>query len=134
MGRGDLSTDALTGVHILLVDDDADSLEIYGASLRYLGALVTIAKSAAAALAVLHRVVPDVIVSDLAMRGGDGLSFIRRARALPAARSVPAIALTAYEELFPWTEVGDAGFQAQLRKPAAPAALCRTIMRVLERT
>jgi CheY-like chemotaxis protein len=87
MGRRDqLSHDALIGVHVLVVDDDADARELWRAVLEYCGALVTVVPSADEALAVLARVRPDVLVTDLAMPIHDGYWLVEHVRVLPAER------------------------------------------------
>ena len=45
----------LAGIHVLLVDDDEDALDIFGAYLRHLGALVTVARNGAEALGLLTQ-------------------------------------------------------------------------------
>ena len=127
VGRSELLTAALKGVHVLIVDDDRDSLEILRTILRYFGALTTEARSAAAALAVLGRVTPDVVVIDLVMPERSGLALIRDIRARPAAAGLRAVALTGHPDVNTRTAALAAGFDAYLRKPVDPAALCRTL-------
>lgn len=117
----------LTGVHVLVVDDDPDSLEMMQAALSYAGALVTAVDSAQQAFTALNRVTPDVIVSDLRMPGADGLSFARELKTMPALRSVPVLAVTGYDELYARSELHAAGFIGILRKPLAFLDLVRTV-------
>src|SRR5690348_16337381 len=95
VGRRDqLPSDALVGVHALIVDDDRDSRALLKTVLEYCGALVTVAGSAREALRILQRVTPDVIVTDIAMPTNDGYWLVEQIRARSAAegRDVPAIA------------------------------------------
>jgi CheY-like chemotaxis protein len=117
----------LTGVHVLAVDDHADSLEILSALLRYTGALVTTARSVRAADAVLQRVRPDVIVSDLAMANGTGWDLVRAIRRDARLQDVPAIAITAFGRFYTADQTRRAGFNAYLEKPIDPVSLCRAI-------
>jgi CheY-like chemotaxis protein len=99
VGRRDhLPTDALLGVHVLVVDDDDDARQLLRTILRYCRALVTVTASAREALTVLARVTPDALVGDIAMPEEDGYWLIRELRALSPARggAIPAIALTAH--------------------------------------
>jgi CheY-like chemotaxis protein len=127
VGRTELLTDTLKGVHVLIVDDDRDSLEILRTIIRYFGALTTEARSAAAALAVLGRVTPDVVVIDLVMPGRSGLALIRDIRARPSAAGLHTVALTGHPDLHTRAAATAAGFDAYLRKPVDPMALCRLL-------
>jgi CheY-like chemotaxis protein len=129
MGRQDpLPTDALSGVHILVVDDDPDARELFQTVFEYCGALVTTAGSAREALGVLERLLPDTIVTDISMPQHDGHWLIRQIRSLPPERggAIPAVALTAYGVHAAQHEAGGA-FQAYLGKPIDPWHLCRVI-------
>ena len=109
----------LSGVRVLVVDDDLDAREALVAVLEQRGAVVTSAGSAAEAEALLDRAVPDAIVSDIAMPAQDGYAFIRAVRRRPVERGggVPAIALTAYASADDQRRTAEAGFQAHLKKP-----------------
>src|SRR4030095_3988982 len=63
------TVNALSGITILLVDDDIDNLNIIKMLLTNEGASVHAATSVAEALQVLNCDLPDVLVSDLAMPG-----------------------------------------------------------------
>src|SRR5262245_66123011 len=90
----------LRGLHILIVDDDADARDLLETLLDYCGARVTPAPSARAALAWLEAGQPNLIISDLGMPGEDGFWFIRQVRGLSSPVSaVPAVALTGFDGL-----------------------------------
>lgn len=127
-GRARLPSSGLTGVHVLVVDDDADARALVGTVLRYAGARVTLSASGREALDQLHRVRPDVVVSDVAMPGGDGYWLVRELRARAGERGVlPVVAMTAYRETHGPDRTLDAGFAAHLRKPLDPWELCRVV-------
>ena len=99
MGRRDrFPADAFVGLHVLVVDDDADARELFRPVLEYGGALVTVVATAADALRTLQRVTPDVLVSDIAMPHENGYWLIREVRALGEVKRhrLPAIAITAH--------------------------------------
>jgi CheY-like chemotaxis protein len=129
VGRTELPTDALRGIHVLLVEDDEDARDLISIILRYSGALVTAVGSADEALATLERVKPDLLISDIAMPVHDGYWLIQRVRELPADRNgaIPAIAITAHGELHGVARTLAAGFQGHLRKPIEPWELARTV-------
>ena len=94
--------------------------------LSYCGALVTPLASPAEALNVMRQVKPDVLVVTLAQSGD--LAFIRLVRALKPEEGgvVPAIAVGSADSPSDDT-VRARGFQASLRKPLDPWALCRIV-------
>ena len=135
MGRSDLPTEALIGVHVLVVDDDEDARHLIKTILEYCGALVTPADSARAALEILERVVPDAIISDISMPREDGYWLIREVRALAPERGgvIPAVALTAHGYTHGPDRTLAAGFQVHLRKPIDPWELCRTLVSLIRK-
>jgi hypothetical protein len=118
----------LHGVHVLAVDDDAETRELLQAVLTRAGAEVIVASSGAEALADLERDVPDVLMSDLAMPDLDGYELIKRVHEQRPA--LPSIALTAHRS----TEVRDraqaAGFAKHLTKPVLPRELLSMVATV----
>ena len=130
MGRPDRSpAEALSGVHVLVVDDDRDARELIRTVLTYAGALVTLSASAREALALLERLTPDVLVSDIEMPGENGYWLIREAQAHRGGRgdAIGAIAITAYGDAHGPERTLTAGFDVHLRKPLDPWELCRVI-------
>jgi signal transduction histidine kinase/CheY-like chemotaxis protein len=118
----------LTGVKILVVDDEPDSRALVERLLQDCGASVVTAGSAEEAILALVREVPHVIVSDIGMPGTDGYTLMRQIRALhDASASVPAIALTAYVRSEDQARAARAGFQAHLPKPVDAEALQSTV-------
>ncbi len=117
------------GLRVLLVDDDADTLETVGTVLASAGADVRTAPSAEQAMAVFDEWRPDVLVSDIGMPYEDGYALIRRVRALPSERGgqVPALALTAYARSEDCAALLSAGFQRHVAKPVEQAELVAAI-------
>ena len=108
----------LAGVSVLLVDDDASTLEMLTTALETTGAQVISAQSAREALDRLIKDRPDVIVSDIAMPGEDGYWLIERVRGLPGKSGrTPAIALTALARREDRTRALDAGYRLHMAKP-----------------
>jgi CheY-like chemotaxis protein len=107
------------GVRVLVVDDDDDMRYVTCASLESQGAIVTESASARDALDVLRREQPDVLVSDLSMRGEDGYWLIAAVRALSIAHGggTPAAALTGHVTAEDRARVLSAGFQFHIPKP-----------------
>ena len=119
----------LSGVRVLLVDDEHDAREILRTLLEASRAHVTTAASSAEALELLLRAPPDLLVSDIGMPEEDGYSFIRRVRALPPERGgqIPAAAVTAYTHPEDRAHALGAGFQVHVSKPVDPTQLMKTL-------
>jgi len=122
-------TRKLIGLGILVIDDEPDAREILEEVLTLAGATIKTAADAAEALRILSDFVPDVIISDLAMPGEDGLSLVRKIRARSPDRvaSIPAIALTAYTRTEDRVQALNAGFQLHVPKPVDPTELVATV-------
>lgn len=115
----------LDGVHVLVVDDHADTRALLARVLEGCGARVSLAASAAEALGKLQLLRPDVLLSDVGMPGEDGYTLIKRVRALPQERggATPAAALTAFARVSDRVKVLRCGFQIHLPKPVEPLEL-----------
>jgi signal transduction histidine kinase/ActR/RegA family two-component response regulator len=108
-----------SGIRILAVDDDPDSLEVVRAALTLAGADVTTASSASAAIRAWELNPSDVLLCDLAMPDMDGFQVLSRIRGLDAMadRMTAAIALTAHTSDETQTRCLSAGFHAHVGKP-----------------
>jgi PAS domain S-box-containing protein len=118
----------LDGIRVLAVDDEPESLGLLRTVLESVGASVTIAGSANAALDAAGANTPDVIVADIGMPRMDGLQFIRAIRRMDEpVRSTPAAALTAYARSQDRITSLASGFQMHLVKPIDPLELIVTV-------
>jgi CheY-like chemotaxis protein len=115
----------LDGVRVLLVDDVSAVLDVVSAMLVQNGATVTAVGTAEAALAVLRRDRPTVLLSDLSMPDKGGYWLIGQVRALPAedGGATPAAALTGHTSPEHRASVLRAGFQFHVAKPVGMAEL-----------
>jgi PAS domain S-box-containing protein len=109
----------LEGLHILLVDDEADVRELITTILTDCGAQVTAVASTEEALKTLEHLKPDLLISDIGMPHEDGYALIRKVRALDPERggTIPAVALTAYARVEDRIQALSAGFQKHVAKP-----------------
>jgi signal transduction histidine kinase/ActR/RegA family two-component response regulator len=117
----------LAGIRVLLVDDDKDICEVLQFVLESQGALVSIAASAAAALAALEGSMPNVLLSDIAMPGETGHELMRQVVARKGSDAPPAAALSAFARGQDLREALASGFQMLLAKPIDPAALISAV-------
>ena len=125
----------LTGLQILIVDDDRDALTLMREVLESAGATVTSADSGHAALSALDRFVPHAIVSDLGMPGMDGFELLAQLRQSPveSRRKIPVAALTAYARSEDRTRSLKSGFQIHLAKPIDPRELVAVVAMLASR-
>jgi signal transduction histidine kinase len=119
----------LTGVHVLVVDDDEDARELVTTILQQYGAEVRCVGSTPEGIELLKAWRPDVLVSDIGMPDRDGYELIREVRALSAehGRDIPAIALTGYARSEDRLKALSSGFQKHVAKPVEPENLAATI-------
>jgi CheY-like chemotaxis protein len=119
----------LSGLRVLLVDDEADSRDLLNFVLESCHARVSIAGSAAEALELMRRERFDVLVSDIGMPDEDGYSLIRKIRALSneLGGNIPAIALTAYARAEDRVQALLSGFQMHIAKPVESVELIAAV-------
>jgi CheY-like chemotaxis protein len=120
---------SLSGLSILVVDDDDESRAIVAEYLANQEATVLTASSAREALETLERDRVDVLLADIAMPDEDGYALIRLVRASTAFEiaSIPAAALTSFARDEDRQQALEAGFQVHLAKPVDPRRLVETI-------
>ena len=148
-GRTELSTDddtaerrgqlaELTGVRVLVVEDEVDALELLSAALTPYGIEVLGASTSREALsqldaAIEHGKPPQVIISDIGLPDEDGYRLMEqlRTRAKSKGGSIPVIAVTAYGRPQDKRRALAAGFCMHITKPVMPEALATSIAAVL---
>jgi PAS domain S-box-containing protein len=120
----------LTGVVVLIIDDQDYTREVAAATLRKCRATVHVASSVREALELFHAHEPDVVVCDIAMPEEDGYDFVRAVREQKApACNTPVIALTAYSRPQDRILALNAGFNEYLKKPFEPVTLADAVRR-----
>ena len=119
------------GKHILIVDDYADSLDMWALYLRAVGYRVSTAADGAAAIAQAERLLPDLIVLDLELPSVSGFDVAKRLRANPETQFIPLIAATGYSHMKQLDRARAAGFDQIVIKPCDPDMLVEEIERLL---
>ncbi|WP_447978523.1 response regulator [Candidatus Nitrospira bockiana] len=127
-GRG-CEIPELTGLHVLVVDDELETRDLLLEVLSKCGATVRGCGSAQEALGVLRQWPADVLISDIGMPGEDGYELIRRVRAMAPEQGgrIPAVALTAYARAEDRVRALSAGFQMHVAKPVEPIELATVV-------
>ncbi|MFL6257091.1 MAG: ATP-binding protein [Pyrinomonadaceae bacterium] len=121
--------EGLTGVRVLVVDDEQDTRSLISTVIAQSGAEVTACASAGEALEKLKTWRPHILMSDIGMPGEDGYALIRQVRALPPERGgcTPAAALTAYARDEDRGRALAAGYQLHIAKPFNPKELLAAV-------
>jgi PAS domain S-box-containing protein len=127
-GAGDPPAIPLTGLRVLVVEDDVDAAAMLKLILEDRGIRAAVVHGADDALRALADGAFDLLVSDIGLPGRDGYELIRDIRALevPGER-LPAIALTAFSRDVDRQQALQAGFDAHLPKPLKPQLLMRLV-------
>ena len=125
----------LSGVNVLLVDDDSDTLSLMATALKRRQANVTAVSSAGEAIQAIRQNRPDVLVSDIAMPGEDGYGLIEKVRSLENGdtQNIPAVAITAYAKDEDRERALSSGFQIYLAKPIELTELVSVVARAARR-
>jgi two-component system CheB/CheR fusion protein len=125
----------LTGLRVLVVDDDRATREAVADMLGRTGAEVRLAAASAEALRVVQDFRPEVLLCDIAMPGEDGYAFLRRLRALDVAdfSTIPAAAFTALAREEDRERALAAGFQMHIAKPVDCDQLAEAVLQLVAR-
>ena len=125
----------LSGLRILVVDDEPDARELIERVLAECNAKVVLAASAAEALSMIEDEPPQILVCDIGMPEMDGYQLLRQVRILSRNTGVriPAVALTAFAGSEDKTRALRAGFLVHVAKPVEPSELVATLASVAGR-
>lgn len=127
---------ALDGLHILIVDDEADARELLQTAFEGHGARVMAVSSADEALATfaVAATLPDVLVSDIGMPGADGYELMRRINTDERLRKIPSIAITAYASAEDRRRALRVGYDLHIAKPIEPMEMIEVVARLCRRS
>ena len=125
----DVSQVDLSGIKVLVIDDEPDARALIGRVLTNCKAEVMTAASATDALSQLHQFKPNVLVSDIGMPEIDGYQLMREVRKRPPEQggNTPAVALTAFARSEDRTKAMIAGYTVHVAKPIEPQELVATV-------
>ncbi len=128
----------LTGIHVLVVEDNEFNMEIACVQLGYVGATVTSAQNGKQALETFEGSELnsfDLILMDVMMPEMDGLSATKAIRALDRedARTIPIIAMTANAFATDVKACIDAGMNEHVAKPLDMNVMARKIMKYIRK-
>jgi CheY-like chemotaxis protein/nitrogen-specific signal transduction histidine kinase len=121
----------LTGVRMLVVDDDPGAADMLRLILTNCEAEVEMVHSGQEALQRIATRKPDIVLCDIGMPMMDGLELIRRLRA--DGRTLPAIAVTSFARAEDRSRALQAGFDMYVSKPIDARELIAAVERLLRR-
>jgi two-component system, cell cycle response regulator DivK len=117
---------------ILIVDDVADTRELYAEYFQHSGLRVALAVDGDHGLWKVTLVKPALVVMDLSMPVMDGWEAIRQMKAHKKKKSIPVIALTGHLSPENLARATAAGADAVLTKPCTPDELLTVVRRLLK--
>jgi two-component system cell cycle response regulator DivK len=127
----DLRTLGERPITVLLVDDDADSREMYAAALRFAGIAAHMAADGEAGFQLALSLQPDVIVTDFVLRGGEnGAAFCRKLHGDPRTAGIKVLVVTGSTRKGDAEALLGAGCSEIRTKPYLPEALIGEIRRL----
>ena len=122
-----------TPAHLMIIEDDEDTLEMLRATLERHGFRITACESAEETLRLAPENSVDLIISDIGMPNMDGFEMIRRLREIENYERVPAIALSGYASRKDINAALAAGFDAHMSKPVDPRELLKLIKKFVKK-
>jgi two-component system alkaline phosphatase synthesis response regulator PhoP len=120
-------------IRILLVDDDADILEIVGYNLAQEGYQISTAINGRDAIAKAKKVLPHLIIMDVMMPEMDGMEACENIRKIPELNNVIITFLTARSEDYSQVAGFDAGADDYITKPIKQKLLVSKVKALLRR-
>lgn len=119
--------------HVLVVDDDESSRELFRRQLELAGHEVTSAASGREALELLERTPVDLVLLSRTLPGMDGPEVLRRLRAASGTRRLPVVMLGGADEVASMVQCIELGADDYLTKPSDPVLLQARVGASLER-
>jgi CheY-like chemotaxis protein/two-component sensor histidine kinase len=128
-GPRGLRASSLNGVRVLVVEDEPEARDSLRILLQRFGAEVAAAGSARQAMETFTHGAFDIVISDIAMPGGDGYELVRAIRGLGPDQGgrIPAVAVTAGARPEDRRRALAEGFQVHMPKPVDAAELVRQV-------
>ena len=118
---------------ILIIEDDADIVELLQYNLSKEGFRVRVARDGDAGLQEARRYRPDLILLDLMLPGVDGLEVCRRLKRDDELATIPVVMVTAKSEESDVVTGLEMGADDYLAKPFSPRELLARVRAVLRR-
>lgn len=119
---------------IMIVDDDAQTLDMVELVLKREGYDVTRALSARDVLKSVDKTPPDLFVIDAVLPEMDGVALCRKLRTHPQTTNIPIIFLTGHDSPYTVADALNSGGDDYIRKPFAPRELAARVRAHIRRS
>jgi DNA-binding response OmpR family regulator len=119
------------GNKILIVDDDKDFLNLLNAQLKASGYQLAFASDVPSAMITARKQIPDLILLDIGLPGGDGFMVMQRLRAIDTMAHIPIVVVTAQHPSKGKERAMQAGAMAYLQKPVETKELLAVVEKAL---
>ena len=116
---------------ILIVEDETDVASVLRKRLATAGFNIVVSSDAYQGVEMAHREKPDLIILDLLMPSGGGLSVLKNIRISSFTKDIPVVVLTGAEDESLKKNILDQGVSAFLRKPYIIEEVVSTINDIL---
>jgi signal transduction histidine kinase/ActR/RegA family two-component response regulator len=121
----------VSGLRILVADDNRDSADLFALFLGLMGNDVRTAYDGVTAVEEAERFPPDAVLLDIGMPRLNGEDACRRMRATPGGKNAVLIAVTGWDHEENRRRILDAGFDAHLVKPVDPSEVSELLASLL---
>ena len=122
----------ITNWNVLVVEDEADSMELVQGLLGYYGIHSVGASTGEEALDVVEEMSPTLVIIDLALPGLDGWGVLKGLKARRALSGIPCVAITAFHTPELADQAIRAGFDAYFAKPIDATSFVRELQTIVE--
>jgi len=117
---------------ILIVDDEPHVIYVTRYKLEKAGHQVFVANNGKQAYDIACAELPDAIISDYQMPGGDGFEMARRLKANARTAGIPIILLTARSHKLQPSALAETNVQHLMDKPFSPTDLLQKLDEMLQ--
>jgi len=118
---------------ILIIEDEPDTAKVVTKRLTQSGFEVAVAVDAYEGVKLAHKEKPDLIILDLMLPAGGGLSVLKNIKMAADIRSTPVVVLTGIKNEEYKQQILDEGVESYLEKPYEPDVLISTIQDILKK-
>jgi len=118
---------------ILIIEDDRDLARLLAARLESAGYESVVTSDAYQGVQFAHKIIPDLIILDLILPAGEGLSVLKRIKLSGYTRGIPVVVLTGIKDEKYKQKVMGEGVEAYLDKPYDADTLITTIQNILKK-
>ena len=122
----------LSAASILLVDDNAQNLELMAAFLEELPCTIQTASDGVEAIESIERMRPNLVILDVMMPRMSGFEVCQKIKSQPSTREIVVIMVTALNEVSDYERAVECGTNDFITKPVNKLELLTRVRTLLE--